>query len=165
MEKEKTLSGLAWGSAAILLLITAIHMIMILFPQTVTEIYDAYPYITYEPIVKIIHIVIELRYVVIAVLAAISGIRRNFSLVWGTVTMVITAVVYLLPGRTGSALITRFIARYGGAEMLGSYSTMSSFTGSFSMLVTLAVWILIGCTAIEIYASWKNKNQRSIGEF
>lgn len=165
MKKEKTLSGLAWGSAAILLLITAIHMIMILFPQTVTELYDAYPYITYEPIVKILHIVIELRYVVIAVLAAISGIRRNFSLVWGTLTMVITAVVYLLPGRTGGVLITRFIAIYGGAETLGSYGTMSSFTGSFSMLVTLAVWILIGCTAIEIYASWKNKNQRSIGEF
>lgn len=159
MKKEKTLSVMTWATAGILLLVFAIHLLGILFPQTVLKMYNApSTMMTVEPLIKVLLIVEQLKYLLIAALAVLSGLRKEFSFAWGVGTAIGTAVVYNLPGRLGSRWIISLIARIGGAETLSSYSTMNVFTSSFSLFTTLAVWLLVSCTAIEIYAAQKNKH-------
>ncbi len=155
LQKNKTLRGLTLGAAAILMLVAAIHIIMIIFPQIVLEKYNASPYVIVGPAMKALLIFLELKYIVIAGLALWSGIRKDFSFVFGIVTMIVTALSYIFPGRLGEMLINQSIARYSGAAIMGSYSAMRSFMGSFSAVVILAVGVLISCTAIEIYAARK----------
>ncbi len=157
IQKEKTLSVMTWASAGILLLVFAIHLLGIFFPQTVLKMYGAPSTMTVEPVIKVILAVEQLKYVLIAALAVLSGLRKDFSFAWGVGTAIGTAVVCILPGRLGSMWITSFIARIGGAETLSAYSSMNVFTSSFSLFTTLAVWLLVGCTAIEIYAAKKGE--------
>lgn len=158
LKKDKALSVMTFASAGILLLVFAIHLLGILFPQTVLKMYGAFSTMTVEPFIKVILTVEQLKYLLIVALAVLSGLRKEFSFAWGMGTAIGTAVVYNLPGRLGGTWITSFIARIGGTETLGTYGAIHSFTGSFSLFTTLAVWLLVGCTAIEIYAAQKNKH-------
>ena len=161
LKKDRLLNILPFISAALMFLVFVVSVFGICFPQTVFDMMKTPGVWRVEPALKAILIISKLNYLLMAALAVISGLRKEFSLKWGIGTAVCTAVLWNSPGILGRTLINSIIAHLFGNEQLAIYGILENFSNWFSLFSSLAVLLFISCTAIEIYCAWKNKKSES----